>query len=223
MDRQTGVADVSHVWPADLPAQWPHRAASCRVHAGGLAWHVQIFGAVGAHPDVVLLHGAGASAHSWRALAPLLAVDRRVIVPDLPGQGWTQRPPNAGGLSLPGMTMGARKRALRAIRATGATEAWIADLRPHWRIGERLRLCPGDKHIPYRWASRKRWIDANDCHICKGEGVVRTPLDRSGPTCPGCCNCATRVCKRRDPDDLCAEQYMHCDGEGVLQEKAVLS
>ena len=120
MDRQTGVADVSHVWPADLPAQWPHRAASRRVHAGGLAWHVQIFGAVGEHPDVVLLHGAGASAHSWRALAPFLAVDRRVIVPDLPGQGWTQRPPNAGGLSLPGMAglLGALLKALGSGRVS---------------------------------------------------------------------------------------------------------
>ncbi len=103
MPPQPGAVHTPHALPADLPSDWPHRGASHRVHAGGLAWHVQIFGRVDRYPDVVLLHGAGASGHSWRALAPALALDRRVIVPDLPGQGWTQRPGSAAGLSLPGM------------------------------------------------------------------------------------------------------------------------
>jgi magnesium chelatase accessory protein len=115
-----------------LPPNWPHRAASRFVDAGGLTWHVQVFEGQGrpstaaageagepgepgepsegrgvAGRDIVLLHGAGASAHSWRDIAPALAqrlpYGARVIVPDLPGHAFTERPPD-GGLSLPGMT-----------------------------------------------------------------------------------------------------------------------
>ena len=97
-----------------LPPFWPHRAASRWVEAGGLTWHVQIFegqGRLETRPagearDLLLLHGAGASAHSWRDIAPALAQrlppGARVIVPDLPGHAFTSRPPDVG-LSLPGM------------------------------------------------------------------------------------------------------------------------
>lgn len=60
----------------------------------------------GAGWDIVLLHGTGASAHSWRDIAPALArrlpPGARVIVPDLPGHAFTGRPHDEG-LSLPGM------------------------------------------------------------------------------------------------------------------------
>ena len=106
--------------PADLPADWPHRNASRACRVEGLAWHVQVFGSVGPRPDVLLLHGAGASAHSWRALAPALAGDRRVIVPDLPGHGWTERPATTAGLSLPGMAglLGGLLKALHCARVS---------------------------------------------------------------------------------------------------------
>ena len=101
--------------PADrLPPFWPHRAASRWVDAGGLTWHVQVFEGQGwpqtspedGARDIVLLHGTGASAHSWRDIAPALArrlpPGARVIVPDLPGHAFTARPSDEG-LSLPGM------------------------------------------------------------------------------------------------------------------------
>lgn len=50
-------------------------------------WHVQV---MGAGPDLLMLHGAGGSAHSWRAIAPVLAQSHRVILIDLPGHGFTQ-------------------------------------------------------------------------------------------------------------------------------------
>ena len=105
--------------PADLPLDWPHRGASRCVDVGSQRWHVQVFGAPGPGADVVLLHGAGASAHSWRDIAPVLAATRRVIVPDLPGHGWTARPLAAQGLSLPGMAalLGGLLRALGVDRA----------------------------------------------------------------------------------------------------------
>ncbi|MFN3892348.1 MAG: alpha/beta fold hydrolase BchO [Beijerinckiaceae bacterium] len=65
-------------------ADWPNKAASCFVEAAGVHWHVQT---AGQGPTLLLLHGAGASTHSWRDLFPILAETFRVVAPDLPGQG----------------------------------------------------------------------------------------------------------------------------------------
>ncbi|NKX45047.1 alpha/beta fold hydrolase BchO [Roseicyclus persicicus] len=74
----------------DLPPEdWPHRAASRIVAARPHRWHVQV---TGAGPDVLLLHGAGASSHSWARLVPDLTRRHRVIALDLPGHGWTRSP-----------------------------------------------------------------------------------------------------------------------------------
>jgi magnesium chelatase accessory protein len=105
--------------PAGLPADWPHRQSSHTVVAGGLRWHVQVLGRPASRaPTVLLLHGAGASGHSWRGLAALLARKYHLIVPDLPGHGWTARPVPAG-LTLPGMAsaLGALLRTLDATPA----------------------------------------------------------------------------------------------------------
>ncbi|MEM9145142.1 MAG: alpha/beta fold hydrolase BchO [Pseudomonadota bacterium] len=84
------------VWARD-GRDWPHRDSSRFVRADGLEWHVQI---MGDGPTALLLHGAGAASHSWRGLAPLLAQHFRVVVPDLPGHGFTSMPPDPG-LALP--------------------------------------------------------------------------------------------------------------------------
>ena len=81
---------------------WPHAAASRFHHAAGLKWHVQHFGA---GPVMLLVHGTGASTHSWRALAPLLAKQFTVLAMDLPGHGFTQCPARRR-LSLPAMAEG---------------------------------------------------------------------------------------------------------------------
>jgi magnesium chelatase accessory protein len=78
---------------------WPNREASRFVTAGGLRWHVQ---QMGAGPPVLLLHGTGASTHSWRDLAPLLARHFSVTAMDLPGHGFTEQPPLQL-MSLPAM------------------------------------------------------------------------------------------------------------------------
>ncbi len=115
---------------------WPNRAASRFVLAGGLRWHVQV---MGQGPVMLLLHGAGAATHSWRDLAPRLARDFTVVAPDLPGHGFTQTP-NAAGLSLNGMARGVTSL-LKAL-----------DLRPQLAVGHsagaaialRLRLDGAD-------------------------------------------------------------------------------
>jgi magnesium chelatase accessory protein len=85
-------------WTTD-GADWPNRAASRFVAAAGLRWHVQV---AGAGPVLLLLHGTGASTHSWRDLLPLLARRFTVVAPDLPGHGFTDPLP-ASRVSLQGM------------------------------------------------------------------------------------------------------------------------
>jgi magnesium chelatase accessory protein len=67
-------------------AAWPNRELSRFVATRGMRWHVQ---RGGTGPRVLLLHGAGASTHSWRGLIPRLSRDFEVIAPDLPGQGFS--------------------------------------------------------------------------------------------------------------------------------------
>jgi magnesium chelatase accessory protein len=86
---------------------WPHREHSRFVHAAGLQWHVQAFPPPGPDaPLVLLLHGTGASTHSWRDVAPVLAQRFAVLACDLPGHGFTDMPAGDQGvrcLSLVGM------------------------------------------------------------------------------------------------------------------------
>lgn len=84
-----------------LGRDWPHRERSRFVAAAGIRWHVQLFGE-GKGADLLLLHGTGATSHSMAGLAPLLAERFRVIVPDLPGHGFTDPLPSER-TTLPGI------------------------------------------------------------------------------------------------------------------------
>ena len=85
--------------------QWPHRERSRFVTVRGLRWHVQHW--PGPRPDAplaLLIHGTGASTHSWRDLAPALNRDFALLAMDLPGHAFTAPAgPQAPPLSLPGM------------------------------------------------------------------------------------------------------------------------
>ncbi len=85
-------------WDKD-GSDWPHRDASRFVRAGGITWHVQV---MGEGPVLLLVHGTGAASHSWRDLMAPLAERFTVVVPDLPGHGFSETPPSRL-LSLPGM------------------------------------------------------------------------------------------------------------------------
>lgn len=76
---------------AEPPLDWPNRSASLKVSAGGIDWHVQ---RAGSGPTLLLLHGTGASTHSWRRLFPMLTSRFDVIAPDLPGHAFTSAPPH---------------------------------------------------------------------------------------------------------------------------------
>jgi magnesium chelatase accessory protein len=96
---------------------WPHREASRFVESGGLRWHVQV---MGSGPPVLLLHGSGAASHSWRDIAPRLADRFTLIVPDLPGHGFTAMPGREG-LSLDGMA-----RRVGELTSTLGLPPWAA-------------------------------------------------------------------------------------------------
>lgn len=81
---------------------WPLADYSRFERVDGRQWHVQV---LGGGPDLVLVHGTGASTHSWSDIAPLLADRYRVIVPDLPGHGFTDSGDSRLS-SLPGMASG---------------------------------------------------------------------------------------------------------------------
>jgi magnesium chelatase accessory protein len=89
-DARAGLA-----WERD-GAGWPNSAHSRFVVAAGLRWHVQ---RMGQGPVTLLIHGTGASTHSWRALMPLLARQRTVVALDLPGHAFSAAWP--GKASLP--------------------------------------------------------------------------------------------------------------------------
>ena len=84
-------------WDVD-GRDWPNRRWSRFVTAGRLRWHVQVSPGPGA--TALLIHGTGASTHSWRDLAQTLAKQYRVVAMDLPGHGFTAALP-AGSASLP--------------------------------------------------------------------------------------------------------------------------
>jgi len=78
---------------------WPLTACSQFVQAAGVRWHVQ---QQGRGPVMVLLHGTGASTHTWRELMPLWAREFTVVSVDLPGHALTGAADPAL-MTLPGM------------------------------------------------------------------------------------------------------------------------
>lgn len=87
-----------------IAADWPNTDASSFIFAGSLLWHVQRFDHADEHaPMMLLLHGTGASTHSWGPIIPELSKQFHVVAVDLPGHGFSERPSTAQ-LSLEGMS-----------------------------------------------------------------------------------------------------------------------
>ncbi len=90
------------VWSRE-GGRWPNHELSRFPVTRGVRWHVQ---RGGAGPKLLLLHGAGASTHSWARLIPLLTPHFEVLAPDLPGQGFSSGA--APRFTLPGMAQDVR-------------------------------------------------------------------------------------------------------------------
>lgn len=96
--------------------RWPHRQHSRFVQAAGLRWHIQQFdSSQPAAATALLLHGTGASTHSWRSLVPLLTPHVKVLSLDLPGHAFTDTP--AGGSSSQQMSLPGMAKAIGALLA----------------------------------------------------------------------------------------------------------
>ncbi|MEY2918942.1 MAG: hypothetical protein RL261_247 [Pseudomonadota bacterium] len=104
-------------WDVD-GRDWPNRGWSRFVTVGRLPWHVQVSPA--RSETVLLVHGTGASTHSWNVLARSLAAHYRVVAMDLPGHGFTVALP-VGSASLPAMAL-----ELRALLDQLALEPQLA-------------------------------------------------------------------------------------------------
>ena len=81
--------------PPGLPTDWPFRAVSQSITGAPHRWHVQVLGqgqgqGRGRGMTGLRLHGAGGATQSWRGLAPLPARGCRVVMLDLPGEGFSR-------------------------------------------------------------------------------------------------------------------------------------
>ena len=68
-------------------ADWPNAEASYFVSSGKHEWHIQ---KKGSGLSLLLLHGTGASTHSWDGLFQRLSMSYEVIAIDLPGHGFAK-------------------------------------------------------------------------------------------------------------------------------------
>ncbi len=156
-------------WDAD-GRDWPNRSASQFVHAGGLRWHVQLFGTElgSTAPSILLLHGTGASTHTWRDVAPLLASRYRVIAPDLPGHAYTSLPEPLSGQSLTGMS-----------RSVGALLAQL-QMAPDLIVGHSAGAAIGAQMVLDAQARPAALVSLNGAFVGFGglAGALFSPLAR---------------------------------------------
>ena len=75
--------------PLDVPRLDVRRSFAS---VGGVRIHWAEIGEESAAPPVVMIHGLQDCHLTWRRVASLLARDRRVLLPDLPGHGLSDRP-----------------------------------------------------------------------------------------------------------------------------------
>jgi pimeloyl-ACP methyl ester carboxylesterase len=101
----------------------------------------------GSGRDLLLVHGLGGSARSWDTIAPQLARERRIIVPDLPGHGQTAA--EHQGTTFDGVTDAIERfidaRGLDRIDAVGTSLGGriVLELARRGRLGRVVALDPG--------------------------------------------------------------------------------
>ena len=139
------LAGLAATWEADRPldalkARWA-QPPSRFVPVLGMQLHLRDEGPADDPLPIVLLHGAGASLHSWSGWAARLRGERRVIRLDLPGFGLTGPAPDADysiaayvrwlGAALDALGV---KSAVLAGHALGGEIAWATALAQPQRV-----------------------------------------------------------------------------------------
>jgi len=130
--------------------------------AGGPQLHYYDAGTA-AGPPLVLIHGLGDEADTWRHVLPQLAARRRVIAPDLPGFGRSDKPHRAYTTAFFARTIAALLAQLGIARAEivgssmGAVVAQrLALARP--ALVERLALIGGGMPITHERIPPPLWL-----------------------------------------------------------------
>lgn len=118
---------------------------------------------------IVLLHGLGDSHRAWKHVAPLLASDRRVIMPDLAGHGRSERPDASYALSWHSglMSRWATKMGLEEIDIVahsfggGVAQMMLLESKP--RVRRLVLVAPGglgrEVQLSLRLASLPRVVE----------------------------------------------------------------
>jgi pimeloyl-ACP methyl ester carboxylesterase len=123
------------------------------VDAGGLRTHVALAGPEDA-PPILLVHGWPQHWWAWRHVIPGLAERYRVIVPDLRGHGWTERPDAGYAKEQLATDLLALLDVLGIAQVTWIGHDWgswvgqLAALRAPERIQRMLALC-----VPHLWVA----------------------------------------------------------------------
>ena len=94
---------------APSPAPWL-AAARLEARFASVDGHRLRYVRTGRGPTVVLIHGLGASLHTWKDVIPGLAPDHDVIALDLPGFGLSDRPSDLALEDLPSAVLGLMDR-----------------------------------------------------------------------------------------------------------------
>lgn len=129
---------------------WPHAEHSRFIDLPGQRWHVQ---QIGQGPVMLLLHGTGASTHSWRDMVPYLAQRYTLVMPDLPGHAFStlhaNHPP-----SLPHMSEDLR-------RLLAKLDLWPEVILGHSAgaaVAAHLTLASASMHAPVVVALNPAWL-----------------------------------------------------------------
>jgi magnesium chelatase accessory protein len=138
------------------------------VAADGLRWCVQSAGPAGRDsPTLLLLHGTGASVHSFAALLPLLADAFTLTAIDLPGHGATG-PARAEQLTMPGMG-----RAVAALLQ-------VLQLQPRFVLGHSAGAALGVRMVLDGWLAPQALFAVNGAFLPFGGPLapLLSPLAR---------------------------------------------
>lgn len=169
-----------------IPQDWPNRAFSRFVTVDGLRWHVQIRGT---GPALLMIHGTGASAHSWAGMADALANNFTLIMPDLPGQGFSDSLPDKS-VNIAGFaaslhkllnTLGAQPKIIVGHSAGAVIATHLA---LHYQLSPAAIISLNGAFLPFgsaaapvfnrlaRWLSRSRLL----AYITAAHGLFTRPV-----------------------------------------------
>lgn len=150
---------------------WPLRKASRFVFAGGLRWHVQ---RVGAGRPVLLVHGTGATTHSWRGMIERLSEDCELVAFDLPGHGFTD-PVDRGEVDLETMA----RLVADLLRALDFEPAWVVGHSAGAAILCRMaldELLVPERIVSVNGALKPYWGRASRFFSALARGLAGSPL-----------------------------------------------